>query len=330
MPKVSVLMTAWNATATVGDAIDSILAQSFGDFELVVVDDGSVDGTSGVLRACSERDARMRVVTIPHSGIVAALNAGLAACTGELVARMDADDLAHPERLQRQVDYLREHPDVRVCSTRIEMFPREAVGPGMLRYEAWINGLVTHDEIVRELFVESPLPHPSVMMWRADCSYEDHGWPEDYDLWLRCHALGLRFGKVPDVLLRWRQTEQRLSLTDPRYSAENFLRAKAHYLARRLRGTGRPVAIWGAGKTGRRLLKGLLAGGVQVEALIDIDQRKIGRIRKGVPVVDSNWPSVHEDAVVIAAVGAAGAQSRIRDSLVRLGRREGHDFICAA
>ena len=240
MPQVSVLMTAWNAAATVEESVASILAQSFADFELVLVDDGSTDGTPAMLRVCAAGDRRIRVITIPHGGIVSALNAGVAACFGELVARMDADDVAHPDRLRRQIDFFREHPDVSICSSLVEIFPAENVGPGMRRYETWVNGLTSHDDMMRELFVESPLPHPTVMMRRALCAYEDHGWPEDYDLWLRCHEAGLRFGKVPEVLLRWRQTAQRLSLTDARYSTENFLRAKAHYLARRFVAAGRP------------------------------------------------------------------------------------------
>ncbi len=234
-PNVSVLIPAYNAEATVEAAVASMLRQTLDDIEIVAVDDGSTDSTPLMLDSIATRDPRVRVIHTERHGIIGALNTGIAECRGELIARMDADDISHPRRLEMQVALMDEHPEVSVCGTLVRMFPRWQLLGGLVRYEQWLNSLVTHDEIARDVFVESPLAHPSVMMRREELieigGYQDHGWAEDYDLWLRYHIAGKRFAKVPITLTFWRQSEGRLTFTDPRYSVENFLRAKAHYLA---------------------------------------------------------------------------------------------------
>lgn len=328
-PMISVLLPAYNAQDTIRQAIGSLQRQTLEDFEIVAVDDGSTDQTGPILD--DTRDPRLRVIHIPHSGLIPALNVGLAECRGELIARMDADDYCHPERLRLQSEFMAAHPEVSVCGCLVRSFPRNYVKAGFLRYESWLNSLIAHEEIVRDIFVESPLAHPSVIMraneLRALGGYRDMGWPEDYDLWLRYFMAGKRFGKVPETLLFWRESERRLTFTDSRYSVENFLRLKAHFLAKL---TTRPVIVWGAGMIGRRLIKHLVREGVQPIAVIDIDPKKIGGHTRGIPVVSPEELANHPDAFVISAVGSEGARDIIRDHLTGIGRRESADFICAA
>jgi hypothetical protein len=105
---------------------------------------------------------------------------------------------------------------------------------GQRIYLEWLNSLLEDGDIHREMFVESPLPHPSVIIRKAWLDqvggYQDRGWPEDYDLWMRLYLAGAQFAKLPEVLLDWRDDPQRLTRTDSRYSLENFLRLKAYYL----------------------------------------------------------------------------------------------------
>lgn len=329
MPLVSVLMPAYNAQSTVRQAVTSLLRQTFEDFEIVAVDDGSSDRTTSIL--AETNDPRLRLIQLPHAGLIPALNAGLAECRGELIARMDADDYCHPERLRLQVEYMRQHPEVSVCGCLVRSFPRNNVKAGFLKYETWLNSLVTHEEIARDMFVESPLAHPSVMMRGGDLrdlgGYREMGWPEDYDLWLRFFAAGKRFGKAPRVLLFWREWADRLTFTDSRYSLENFMRVKAHFLAKIIK---RPVIVWGAGMTGRRLTKHLVREGLQPIAVVDIDPRKIGRQMRGAPIISREELANCPDAFVIAAVGSAGVRELIRAWLIQSGRTETQDFLCAA
>lgn len=333
-PKVSVLMPVRNAEHTLEQAAGSILRQTMPDFELVAVDDGSTDSTPDLLDRLAARDPRVRVLHRPHGGIIDALNAGLEICRAPLIARMDADDISHPRRLESQAGFMDAHPEISVCSPLVRMFPRSILRGGLIRYEQWLNSLVTPEQIARDIFVESPVPHPGAMMRTAELKeiggYQERGWAEDYDLWLRYHAAGKLFARVNETLIFWRQSEGRLTFNDPRYSVENFLRAKAFYLARILIKQGRPVVLWGAGKTGRRLLKHLLRNSLEVSAVIDIDPDKIGHRLRGRPVVAPDFLEGKKESYVVTAVSSAGARDLIRKQLSALGFAEGTDYVCAA
>lgn len=338
MACISVLLPCYNAADTLHEALDSLTCQTIGDMEIVAVDDGSTDGTRQILQARAAQEPRLRLLTQPHAGIIAALNAGLACCTAPLVARMDADDRAHPERLEKQATFLRLNPEIDLVSCRVEAFPAGQVRQGFTIYLEWLNSLISDEQIRREIFIESPLPHPSLVIRREALlrlgGYQDHGWAEDYDLLLRFYLAGARFAKLPEVLLAWREHPQRLTRSDPRYSLENFLRAKAYYLARGPLLGRDAVMLWGAGMVGRRLGKHLARQGVPLVAFVDIDPRKIGRTRRGLPIIPPeallDWWRRYANPALLAAVGARGARALIRQRLVDLGLREGCDWWGAA
>jgi GT2 family glycosyltransferase len=246
---------------------------------------------------------------------------------------MDGDDISLSGRFALQIEALRRDEGLGAVGTQVEAFPPEAVGEGLRLYVAWQNAIVSPDDHAREIYVESPLCHPSVMLRRsaleAAGGFREVAWAEDYDLWLRLHAHGYRMAKVPRVLLRWRNRRGRATFTDPRYSIPMFLAAKAHYLAPELSRMGRPVAVWGAGKTGRRLARALRQNGLAAELFIDIDPRKIGRRAQGALIVPpSDLTRGHYTVVV--AVAARGARDLVRENLCRRGFVEGDDFLCAS
>ena len=337
-PAVSVLMPCYNSAATLDEALHSLSIQTLTDFEVVAVDDGSSDSSLQILHAWAKRDSRLRVIAGVHAGIVAALNTGLAACHAPYVARMDSDDRCHPQRLALQVDYLDCHSEVSVVSCQVVGFPLEQVRQGFQIYMDWLNSLLDDADIRREMFVESPLPHPSVTFRRrvvqALGCYQEHGWAEDYDLWLRLYLADARFARLPEVLLEWRECPERLTRTDPRYSLENFLRAKAFYLARGPLAGREAVFIWGAGMMGRRLCKQLARQNVPLVAFVDVDPRKIGNQRRGLPILAPEelpvWWSKSSRPVLLVAVGARGARSIIRRRLASFDICEGVDWWFAA
>ena len=337
-PGISVLIPCHNARATLDEAVDSILQQSLVDLEIVAVDDGSEDGTTARLDHWAQQDSRMHVLHHPHRGLIESLNAGLAECRAPLIARMDADDRSHPERLEAQAALLAEQPDLAAVGCLVEAFPPQEVGPGLRLYLEWQNSLITPEAIGREIFVESPLVHPSVMMrseWvRGVGGYQDRGWPEDYDLWLRLHAAGGRFAKVPQTLFAWREHAGRLTHGDPRYAIERFLRAKVFYLSQGPLHGRQSVIVWGAGIVGKRLSRLLLAEGLPLVAFVDIDPAKIGRTRRGLPVMGPAefpaWWKRSPQPVLLAAVGARGARALVREQINDLGLVEGVDWLAVA
>lgn len=331
-------MPCFNVEQTLDETMRSLIEQSLADFEIVAVDDGSTDSTLSLLRVWAEKDERVRILARDHAGIIPALNAGWRACRGAYIARMDADDLCSPVRLEKQVELLERQPDLALAASLVEGFPVERVREGFRIYIEWLNSLVMPDAIAREMFIESPLSHPSVMLRRAWLErmggYEEHGWPEDYDLWLRMTLAGARMQKVPEVLLYWREHPARLTRTDSRYAVEAFLKAKAHYLQLGPLKDRDAVIVWGSGQMGKRLSKHLLREGAPLKAFLDVDEEKIGRTRRGKPIyAPEALPSLLAQAqrpVVLAAVGSRGAREKIRGYLEEQGLEEGQDWWAVA
>jgi len=312
--------------------------QSFPDFEVLCVDDGSTDTTVSILEDWSQRDSRFVLVKKNHRGVIQAANTGLTLCRAPIIVRMDADDRCHPDRIKLQREYLLSNPAVAVVGSLVNGFPTELVGEGFKLYYDWLNSLVTHEDISREIFIESPLANPSTAFRKSWVDraggYQDHGWPEDYDLWLRLFLAGAQFAKIPQVLLEWREGPERLTHQDSRYSVENFLRAKAHYLAKGPAKDRDAVFIWGAGMTGRRISKHLSREGLPLTAFIDVDPKKIGSTRRGKPIISrDDLPSLwkqYQNPILLAAVRARKARPLIRENLKKLNLIEGQDWWAAA
>jgi hypothetical protein len=226
------------------------------------------------------------------------------------------------------------HPWVKVVGSLVAGFPADEVGEGFQLYFEWLNSLTSHEDISREIFVESPIANPSAAFRKSWIQrlggYRDHGWPEDYDLWLRFYLAGAQFAKVPEVLVEWREHPDRLTHQDSRYSVENFLRAKAHYLARGPAQGRDAVFVWGAGMTGRRLSKHLEREGLPLEAFIEVDTKKIGSTRRGKPIIAvdelSGMWNKFRNPILLTAVRARSAAPLIKEQLDRLGLGEGTDW----
>jgi glycosyltransferase involved in cell wall biosynthesis len=338
VPKASLILPCYNAERTIEETLTSLTRQTLNDFEIVAVDDGSEDATISKLESWAAHEKRLKIINQPHKGVIAAANLGIKESRSKYIARMDADDVTHPQRLELQVRYLDEHPEVAVVSSLVQAFADDGIREGYQLYVEWLNSLITNEEIRREMFVESPLANPSVMIrkdWLEKMGgYEEHSWPEDYDLWMRMYLAGAIFEKIPKVLLMWRDHKERITRTDPRYSVTNFLRAKAYYLARGPLCRKDAVIIWGAGMMGRRLGKHLQDGQVPLRLYVDIDPKKIGGEKRGCPVVPPEdlkrcWGEYNAPAI-LAAVGARKARGLIRRRLNRIGFVEGKDWWAAA
>lgn len=333
MPLLSILMPVYDAAATLRAALRSVSVQSFRDWELIAVDDGSRDASLAILERAAAKDPRIRVVPRPHAGHVEALRSAAALALGPLLARMDADDLMHPLRLQLQAERFDSAPRIDLLATRVR--PIGDTAEGMRRYVAWQNGLESHADLVANLFVESPIAHPSVMM-RRDAfegagGYRDPGWAEDYDLWHRMREAGARFEKLPRALLSWRDGAGRLTRRHPMYAESKFYAAKLHYFKRHALCKS-PVTVWGAGPIGRNWVRDLLAAGIEVSRVIDIDPKKIDRtIADGrAKVVSPDEGLKQRGGLVLGAVGSRGARDLIRQRLLKDQLIEGRDFLFVA
>lgn len=329
-------MPARNAAATLPAAVASIRAQTWADWELIVVDDGSSDATPHILTTLAREERRLVLVRQSHAGIVAALNAGLACARGRFIARMDADDRSHPDRLREQLNFLERHAEIGLVSCLVEFGGDARASEGFARHVAWLNALVTPEAIALNRFVESPVAHPSVLFRRelpaTHGAYRDGAFPEDYELWLRWLERGVCFAKVPRPLLTWSDSPTRLTRSDPRYSLTAFYEVKAPFLVRAVRASlgDRAVWVWGAGRVTRGRARWLESAGLTVRGYIDVDPKKWGRHRDGRIVVGPEAVPEPEQALIIALVAKRGARELIRAHLQARRYVEGRDFWVAA
>lgn len=204
-PRVSILMAVYNGQDFLAEAVRSLLQQTFTDFELVVIDDGSTDSSPAILAGFAEQDPRVKITRHDNRGLTASLNAGLALCRGELIARMDGDDVCHPDRLARQVAAMDRRPDVVALGTGIRII--DAAG----RVESTPSVQTEHDAIESRLWAGDgrAICHP-VLMARSAALRDVHGYNERYrtaqdlDLYLRLGEVG-RLANLPEPLLDYRQ-----------------------------------------------------------------------------------------------------------------------------
>ena len=331
---ISVLLPVRDAAPYLPECIASLRAQTFEDFEVLAVDDGSTDDSVQILSAWATEDPRVSVIRQAHGGITKALEAGRARARGRYLARMDADDIAEPVRFAEQFALLEGRPELAGCGAGVRYFPRAEVRGGARRYEEWINAIRTPEDVERNLFVECPLAHPTFFLRRSAVAevggYVDRGWPEDYDLLLRLWRSGARLAAVERVLLRWRIRDDRTSVRNDSYTAGAFRRCKVHYLLDTLARERDGVVIWGAGPIGKAFAREVQEQGGTVRAFVDLDPRKIDQCIHGAPVIPPSRVDEYRESLAVAAVGQEGARERIRAELESAGWKEVTDFVAVA
>jgi glycosyltransferase involved in cell wall biosynthesis len=331
LPAVSVLLPVWNAAATLAGALRSVSRQTLRDFECVVVDDGSSDASRDIASSFAAADGR--VVSRPHAGLVAALNAGIEACRGRYVARMDADDLMHRERLRLQVEALDADPELAGVGCHVRFFPRRGLTDGMRTYEHWLNALRSANAVLRDRFIECPLAHPTWTFRRevlATSGYRDDGFPEDYDALLRITATGARLGVVARPLHLWRDAATRLSRTSAVYGADRFVACKAHHLARSFLGERKDYVLWGYGDTGKTLARALALHDCRPAHIVEAHPGRIGQLIQGARVIGRDDLAVVKGQKIVVSVAGSAPREEIRERLRVAGFVELREFVCAA
>lgn len=332
-PLVSVLLPAWNAADTLPACLRSLRRQTEPRWECVLADDGSNDDTVAIARAAARDDPRIRVLALPHRGLVATLNAALDDCRAPLVARMDADDLMHRERLAAQLALLEREPRLAAAGCHVRLFPRARLGAGLRAYERWLRSIDSPRRVREDALVESPVAHPTLIL-RAGVlrahGYRDMGWAEDHDLLLRLLAAGHEVGVVPRRLLAWREHPRRLTHTADAYRIERFTACKAHFLASGFLAGSDTYVLWGYGHTGRALRRALLAHGKRPSHVVELHPGRLGQTIHGAPVIPPEALPALRPPKLLASVAGSEARSQIRTALRTWGFTELHDFVCVA
>ncbi|NVO08184.1 MAG: glycosyltransferase family 2 protein, partial [Rhodoferax sp.] len=236
MPLISVVIPAHNAASFVAETLCSLVKQTFRDFEVVLVDDGSADGTAEISHRFSDDLALRVLVNAQNSGVAASINRGIAESDSLYIARLDADDLAHPDRLRQQLAFLEASPDIDLCGTHMRMFK-----DGDATHTS-VHEHPTSDAAIKTMLLQhNALSHPSVLMRRqfmSDVGQYDPAcdYAEDYDLWCRGALMGKRYANMPVHLTSYRVHSGQVGQIKSKLQCERDLAVKTRYMSALLGG----------------------------------------------------------------------------------------------
>lgn len=308
--------------------IDSVLAQTSPDWQLVLVANSADAETMHVAEQAAKADSRIEIFSEPEPGIAHALNTGLKFCRGEYVARLDADDAMPPERLALQARFLGENPTIGLVSGQVRFISQNAEG-----YDAYveqINSWRTEEDIMRYRFVESPVAHPSVMFRRSLIdqygNYSTEAIPEDYELWMRWLTAGVRFAKIPEVVLDWYDSPGRLSRTHDNYARRAFDRVRMEHLLRVLPNLLKGRALWVCGgKYARKKATWLKAHGMPVTGVVDLVPKQFNHLQS---LTYDELPAPGT-MFLVSMVSNRGGYRIVEKVLTERGHKHDEDFLLA-
>jgi len=332
-PQISVVLPAFNAENCIVPCLKSIQSQTYTNFEVIVVNDGSADHTKQLVEQFCHSDQRFHLIDQEHAGVTAAFHKGFQAGKGLLVARMDADDIMLPKRLELQINYLQQHPQIGVVSGMVQYGGSREHQQGYAMHIDWLNSLRDEDEIFQARFIDSPVANPSIMfrreLWQVHGGPKEGDFPEDYEQWLRWMEEGVRFGKVHEPVIIWNDPPRRLTRNDSRYSPEAFARVKTPYLIKHvLRNyNNRKIAVCGAGRVTRKRYREFLNEIMpMISCFVDVAPQRVGGTIDTKPVVKLESITNPEEYYVVVLTAMHGARDGIRSNLTEKGFSGSADF----
>ena len=328
--KISVILPFYNAEATLDRSIRSIGMQDLADFECLLVNNNSNDDSLKIAGQWAERDPRFRICNETRQGVMFASNRGARESCGEYLARMDADDVASPDRLSLQAAFLDSRPEYGAVAGRVRHVGDPEQTEGFRRFVEWSNSLCSYEDIFNRRFIEAPIVNPSAM-WRRS-TMDRHGmylhgdFPEDYEMWLRWLDAGVKIAKLKETVLEWHDSDRRLTRTDPIYSDRSFYEIKSRYLAKWLTANNPyhpEVAVWGASRISRRRARILEQHGIRISTYIDT--KKGRQIERKITYYEDLPPA--GQLFILTYIRQMDNRERIQGFLEGRGYREGKDYL---
>jgi len=333
MPKISVIIPFYNAGDSLDTAVKSIQDQTFKDFECILINNNSTDRSFEIAQNQTKKDSRFKLVCENKQGVAHASNKGSQIAQGEYIARMDADDVAFPKRIELQYKFLRNNADYGAVGGLVTFGGHPEQAAGIKRFIDWNNKLVTYDEIALNRFIELPIINPTAM-WKKSTeaksgNYTHGNFPEDYELWLRWLDDGVKIAKIKEPVLQWNDPPDRLTRTDDRYRVEAFYDVKSQYLYRWLEKNNihyPNVYIWGASRRIRHRAFKLKQYGIKILGYIDVHKRR--QIDENVIFYKELPPP--ENSFILVYMPHHDIKKEIAEHLHLFGYIEGINYIFAA
>jgi glycosyltransferase involved in cell wall biosynthesis len=319
-------MPVKNAGTYLKPCLDSILAQTYSEWELVAVNDGSTDGSETVLEEYAQEHDSIKVVNSDGAGIVPALQMAYKLSKGDKIHRMDADDLMPANKLELMAEAIAEGS---VVTGKVSYFCDEReVGEGFQKYTSWLNGLMGSGSFWRDIYRECPLPSSAWLIYRSDFEcvggFDSDFMPEDYDLAFRILKYKLKVIRLNEVVHHWRDSETRTSRNEEQYFPLAYLPLKVHYFLELHRDESVVLVLWGAGKKGKLVAKELLKRNVMFTWITN-NEKKVGKDIYGV-VLASYIEQELANAQTIISLSSPAEKAEVQARLNREELINNHDY----
>ncbi len=328
---ISILLPVFNAAPFLGECLDSTLAQTYTDWELIAINDFSTDESPAILQSYANQDHRIQVLQNEEKGIIPALKLALQSSSGSYITRMDADDKMATHKLEALQCLLKQCGEGYVATGLVNYFSEQPLGNGYKKYEKWLNQLTTKASNFSEIYKECVIPSPCWMLSKNDLrrigGFDLDIYPEDYDLCFRMYEMSLKVATEKSVLHYWRDHSNRASRNDPHYSDNSFLDLKLSYFLKLDYNKKQTLVLWGAGKKGKQIAKYLVKQSINFQWVCDTPT-KWGHQIHGVvlenyePISDINRPQV------IVAVASPDGQAAINAFLQKATNHAQSFFFC--
>jgi len=277
---VSILTPFKNTAVYLEECLDSIISQSYSNWELLIVDDHSTDGSYQIVEYYATKDSRIKLYKNPGNGIIEALRFAFSQSKGEYITRMDSDDIMHPDKLKFMQNDLQELGRQYVALGLIKYFNDEGISDGYARYETWINDLTKLGTNYSEIYKECVIPSPCWMVYREDLivcdAFNPNRYPEDYDLTFRFYKHQMKCIPSQHLLHHWRDYQSRTSRTHEHYAQNYFLDIKLNYFLELDHDPSRTLTVWGAGTKGKTIAKKLKKKKISFVWICD-NPKKVGK-----------------------------------------------------
>nr|WP_299381948.1 glycosyltransferase [Allomuricauda sp.] len=329
-PTVSLFIPFKNTAHYLAECLDSILNQTYVHWEILAVDDHSDDTSLHILKTYAQKDKRIKVYANKGKGIIPALQKAYQHSTGQLVSRMDSDDVMLPNRLEVMVNALLQNGNGHVAVGQVKYFSDRGISNGYERYESWLNHLTSQGTNYKEIYKECVIPSPCWMAYRTDfehCgAFHPNRYPEDYDLTFRFYEHHMKIIPCKEVLHLWRDYDTRTSRTHEHYAQNYFLDIKLHYFLKLDHNPSRELVVWGAGYKGKTIAKQLLGKNIDFVWLCD-NPMKIGKKIYGKELVHFEELQQLDQPQSIITVANEAAQAEIKAFLSSMGQNPMTDYF---
>ncbi len=329
-PLISIVMAAKDTEPYIESCLDSIISQTYTNWELLVANDHSTDRTPQILREYATQDPRIRVFDSDRPRLIPTLQVAYAQARGTLINRMDSDDRMPHDKLEVLVRAWLPHGPGTIIAGGTEHFVDEGeVGGGFRRYEQWLNEVARSNTHYQQIYQECVIPSHCWIIHKEDFdrvgAFDPIVYPEDYDLCFRFYRAGLKVVGIDKILHYWRDRSNRISRTWEEYEDNRYFDLKLRYFYELDRDNNRPLVVWGAGKHGKDLVKGLLDNESAIHWVCDNEQ-KIGKDIYGVRM--HHFDSIEEilSPQILIVVTSPDDREVINKQLAAWGKQPVEDY----